>query len=131
MIRRIVALIVAVAAMATAASVAVVAAAFAFYALLRPYLGEAGAAAALCGAAAVLMGLIGLIAFGRFKRRPAPKPEAKHSLADRLAEVVRDRPVAAAGAAAAAGLLAWRNPQLASVLLRIFDPAASRGGRRS
>jgi hypothetical protein len=131
LIRRLITLLIAVAAMATAAGVVVVSASFALYALVRTYIGPAGAAAVVCASAAVLILLIALVAFRR-SRKPAPKAASltgKSALADRLADVLRERPVAAAGAAAAAGLLAWRNPQLATILLRLFDPASARGRR--
>ena len=129
MIRRIFALIVALAAMATAAGVIVVAAAYALFALVRDALGPAGAAAVVCAAAGVLILLLALVAYSQFKHKPARRaaPGAKSGLAERVAEAVRERPAAAAGVAAAAGLLAWRNPQIASLLLHLFDPAAKRG----
>ncbi len=131
MIRRIFALIVALAAMATAAGVIVVAAAYALFALVRDALGPAGAAAVVCAAAGVLILLLALVAYSQFKHKPARRaaPGAKSGLAERVAEAVRERPAAAAGVAAAAGLLAWRNPQIASLLLHLFDPAAKRGRR--
>ncbi len=117
--------------MATAAGVAVVAAAYTLFALVRDSLGPAGAAAVVCAAAAVLILLLGLIAYSQVKHR-APKrtaPTGKGTLADRLTDAVRERPAAAAGAAAVAGLLAWKNPQIASLLLRLFDPAPTKGRR--
>jgi hypothetical protein len=132
LIRRIFALIVALAAMATAAGVIVVAAAYALFALVRDSLGPSGAAAVVCAAAAVLILLLALVAYAQFRHKPAkrPAPGARSGgLAERVAEAVRERPAAAAGVAAAAGLLAWRNPQVASILLHLFDPAAKRGRR--
>jgi hypothetical protein len=131
LIRRIFALIVALTAMATAAGVIVVAAAYALFALVRDSLGPAGAAAVVCAAAAVLILLLALVAYAQFRHKPAKRaaPGAKSGLAERVAEAVRERPAAAAGVAAAAGLLAWRNPQIASILLHLFDPAAKRGRR--
>lgn len=131
MIRRIFALIIALAAMATAAGVIVVAAAYALFALVRDSLGPSGAAAVVCAAAGVLILLFALVAYSQVRHKPAkrPVPGAKSGLAERVAEAVRERPAAAAGVAAAAGLLAWRNPQIASLLLHLFDSAPKRGRR--
>lgn len=123
MIGRLVSFCIALAAAAAAASVLVVSAAFAFYALLRTYVGPAGAAACVTLAAAVVVAALAVFMFGRSKgpkAKPA-KPSAESGLVERLTAMVSDRPVVAAGAAVAAGLLAWRNPTLVSTLLRLAD----------
>ena len=49
---------------------------------------------------------------------------------ERLTSVVSERPIVAAGAAVAAGLLAWRNPTLVSLLLRVADKPPADKRRR-
>jgi hypothetical protein len=128
LIGRIVSFVVALAAASAAASVVVVSAAFAVYALLRTYLGPAGAAACVTLAAAIVLGALAAFLFSKAKG-PKVKRKAEREaegLADRLAALVSDRPVIAAGAAAAAGLLAWRNPTLVSTLLRVMETRADK-----
>ena len=120
MIARIVSYIVAIVAIATAAGVLVVSASFALYALLRLYIGPPGAAACVTLAAAVLIGLLALIFF---RKGAAPKLKAEpDSPLEKITAMVRDRPAIAAAAAAAAGLLAWRNPVVVSTVLRLLEP---------
>ncbi len=130
MIAKLVSFVVALAAMAAAAGVLVVSAAFAVYALLRTYVGPAGAAACVTLAAAILLGVLALVMFGKAKG-PQGKVKDKAAagtggLVERLTELVSDRPVVAAGAAVAAGLLAWRNPTLVSTILRVAEPRPDR-----
>lgn len=117
MIRKIVLIVVAVAAIAAAAAVAVVAAAFALYALLSQYLGPAGAAGVVAAVAALLMALGGLIAL--LMARP-PKRRETDSFAVRALDYAREKPVVAIAAAAAAGLIAMRNPKLLTTALTAF-----------
>jgi hypothetical protein len=131
-IGKLVSFVVALAAAAAAASVLVVSAAYAFYALVRTYLGPAGAAACVTLAAAVVLGALAFFMFGRVK---GPKPKARDQagpsgLVDRLTGLVSDRPVVAASAAVAAGLLAWRNPTLVSTLLRMAEARPGDSKRR-
>lgn len=98
----------AVAAMAAAAVVCVVAAAFALYALLRDYIGPAGAAAAIAVGAAILTAILAFVLFRKAQPRPL-KPE-EQNLTTRLFDLAREKPVIAAGAAVAAGLVLLRNP---------------------
>ena len=123
MIAKLVSFVVALAAMAAAASVVVVSASFAIYALLRTYIGPSGAAACVMLVAAIGLGALALVMFGKSKgpKTKTPKP-GSGGLADRLSGLVSDRPVVAAGAAVAAGLLAWRNPTLVSTLIRVLEP---------
>ena len=130
MIAKLVSFIVGVAAMAVAAGVLVVSAAFAIYALLRTYIGPSGAAACVTLIAAIVVGVLALVLFSKAK---GPKLKAKGKAADgsgglveRLTDLVSDRPVVAASAAVAAGLLAWRNPTLVSTVLRVIEPRAER-----
>lgn len=124
MIGRLVSFVVALAAAAAAAGVLVVSAAFAFYALVRTYIGPSGAAACVTVAAAIVLGGLAFFMFGRAKgpKAKVSKSEAgEGGLIDRLTGLVSDRPVVAASAAVAAGLLAWRNPTLVSTLLRMTE----------
>ena len=130
MIAKLVSFVIAGAAMAAAAGVLVVSGAFAVYALLRTYVGPSGAAACVTLAAAIILGVLALFLFSKAK---GPKLKAGGKAADgsgglveRLTDLVSDRPVVAAGAAVAAGLLAWRNPTLVSTILRVMEPRAER-----
>ena len=99
-----------------AAGVAIVVAlALALYALIEPLIGPAGAAASVAGVAALLLILTGLSAAGvlRIGRR-------EPSMAERVAEMIRDKPLSALAAAAAAGFFAMRNPQVLAELLKIL-----------
>ena len=124
MIGRLVSFVIALAAAAAAASVLVVSAAFAFYALVRTYIGPSGAAACLTLAVAVVLGGLAFFMLSRAKGPGAKAKKADDASAgwvDRFTGLVSDRPVVAAGAAVAAGLLAWRNPTLVSTLLRLTE----------
>ncbi len=124
-VNRVVAAIIAVAAMAAAAGVVVVAAAFAIYTLLRDHFGPAGAAAIISAGFAVALALSALILFSKAKGPTAPKrgaaPERSAGIPDKVIAMVTERPIVAAAAAAAAGLLAWRNPTLVATILKAVD----------
>ncbi len=124
-VNRVVAAIIAVAAMAAAAGVVVVAAAFAIYTLLRDHFGPAGAAAIISAGFAVALALSALILFSKAKGPKAPKrgaaPERSAGIPDKVIAMVTERPIVAAAAAAAAGLLAWRNPTLVATILKALD----------
>jgi hypothetical protein len=118
-IKRLQLFILAAAALATAVGIALVAAAFAVYAVMRPVVGEAGAAAVVAAVAAVVVGVAALLMrmeAGGSQHRREPEP----SLADRVFQVARERPLVAGGAALAAGLLALKNPQAAAGLVSAF-----------
>lgn len=123
MIAKLISFVAALAAMAAAAAVVVVSAAFAFYALLRIYVGPSGAAACVTLAAAIVLGVLAVVMFNKAKGPKAKvRKPGEGNLAERLTDLVSDRPVVAASAAVAAGLLAWRNPTLVSTLLRVLEP---------
>jgi hypothetical protein len=128
--RRLALALAAAACLAAAAGMVVIAAGYALFAALRDDIGPAGASAVVALAAAVvvaLMGLaLGLIARGRV--RPAPRGRVD-SLADRVGDLVRDRPIAAAGVAAAAGWILTRSPALASVVATLISERG-RGRKR-
>jgi hypothetical protein len=122
-------LVAAVAAMAAAAAVCVVAAAFALYALLRYYIGPAGAAAVIAVLAAALTGVLAYLALR--KAKPKPERREEESVSTRLIELARERPIIAAGAAAAAGLVILRNPAVISTLVTAAMASRAReAGRR-
>ena len=106
----------ALAAMAVAAAVGVIALAFALYALLRDLIGPAGAAACVAAVSALAIANAGLLA----ARGNAEKPDDSESLGltEKLLELVRDKPMASAGVALAAGLLVIRNPAVIGVIVR-------------
>ncbi len=133
MISKIVSFVVALAAMAAAAGVLVVSASFAAYALLRTYIGPSGAAACIMLAAAIVLGGLALFLMGKAKGpkiKATGRTDGKGGLVERLTGLVSDRPVVAAGAAVAAGLLAWRNPTLVSTLLRAMEAQPADRKRR-
>jgi hypothetical protein len=123
-LRKALSLIVAISAMATAAAVCVIAAAFALYALLRDQLTPAGAAAVVALLAAALAAIIALAALLKARGRPPTREE--DGLVGRLIELARERPIIAAGAAAAAGLVILRNPALLTTAI-----TAAMAGRAS
>jgi hypothetical protein len=115
--RKVVLILLAVSAAASAAAVAVVAVAFALYALWRPALGAAGAAAAVAGAAALFMAIGALVA--ALMARPTKRRE-NEGFALRAMDFAREKPVVAIAVAAAAGLVAARNPKLITTALTAF-----------
>ena len=121
MLRRLLLGLIAVAALAASASVLVVALAFALYALVQPRLGPAGAAATVAGAAALLIGLLGMtIAMVARAKRPKPKPHSMGGVAERIFEMVSEKPLMAIAAALGAGFLAIRNPTYLGSAIRSF-----------
>jgi len=116
-VKKVVLVLLAASAAASAAAVAVVAVAFALYALWQPALGAAGAAAAVAGVAALFMGVGALIA--ALAARP-PKRRESEGFAVRAMDFARERPVVAVAVAAAAGLIAARNPKMITTALTAF-----------
>lgn len=116
MIRRALLTASAIAAIGAAAAVAVVAAAFALYALLQPGLSPA-AAAAVVAAIAALVALVGGLILTR-KAHPPTKEEA--SPVSRALDIARERPVLAAAAAIATGVVALRNPKIMAAVVSAF-----------
>jgi hypothetical protein len=118
-IKRVLFAVVAVSALATAVGIVLVAGAFALFALLAPQLGEAGAAAVVAAVAAILVALAGLFAAVHAQGGPNHRHE-EATLTERLVQMAKDRPMLAAGAALAAGIIALRNPQAAVSLATAF-----------
>jgi hypothetical protein len=133
------------AAVAAAVIVSVVAAAFTVYALVVNQIGPAGASAVVAALFAALAGLVALIATRRAAPKRADEREAVAgldlrafglegldlsgtNLVDRASEMIKERPVVAAGAAVAIGLIAFRNPELVTMLARaILAPGTGSG----
>jgi len=115
-------LIAAAAALMAATGVITIAIAFAVYAAFEPMIGRAFAAAATAGVFALAIALtaltLGLMAQGRRRARAASRPDA--GLAEQIMGLVREKPFAAAGIAAAAGLMAMRNPRTIAAVLSAF-----------
>jgi hypothetical protein len=106
-------------ALAVSAGVIVVALAFALYALVKPFWGPAGASAVVAGAAALLIGILGLVLAGA-SAPPKRKPKEPQTLAERITDFIREKPVVAIVGAMAAGLMAVRNPRYLGEILRAF-----------
>jgi len=109
---------VAIAAICASVSVAVFAAAFALFALVQPYVGNAGGGAVLTGVFAVIALVIGLLAMPRRRRRRSG--DGPSGVAEDLMDLVRDKPMASAGVALAAGIMAMRNPRVITEVIRAF-----------
>lgn len=121
-------LIAAIAAMAAAAVVCVVAAAYALYALLRYYLGPAGASAVIAVGFAVLTLILAFVAFRKAKPKPTRREE--QTLTTRLIDLAREKPIIAAGAAAAAGLVLLRNPKVVTAVVTAAMAGRARDAER-
>lgn len=104
----------AAAAIAAAASMCVVSAGYALFALLEPYLGPAGAAAVVALAAALLALIGALVIFGKARRHGELKARST-GWAERLVDTAKERPLAVAALAVAAGWILVRNPALVSL----------------
>jgi hypothetical protein len=126
--RRIALALAAAGCLAAAAAVLVVALGYALFAALRGPIGAPAASACVALAAALIIAIAGFVLsraarVGRVGRRAHGGPA---NLPDALADLVRDRPVAAAALAAAVGFVLTRSPGLASLL----GVVASRRDRR-
>ena len=96
---------------------AVVAAAFAVYAVLADYLRPAGAAAIVAAIAALAAALGGVLMLGPRRRGSHPEPD---SLSAKALDFARAKPLLALGAAAALGVVAFRNPKLVTAAVTAF-----------
>ncbi len=123
-LRRVLLLVAAVAALMAATGVITIAIAFAVYAAFEPMIGRAYAAAATAGIFAALIGLAALIlvmmAEGKRRRRASATSRPDAGLMEQIMGLVREKPFAAAGIAAAAGLMAMRNPRMIGAVLGAF-----------
>jgi uncharacterized BrkB/YihY/UPF0761 family membrane protein len=123
--------LIALSALSAAAAVVVFAAALALYALLYPHVGAVGAAAGVALVFALLLVVFAFILIAMIGGAP-PTAAATQSqaLTDRLLNMATKRPIVATVAAAAAGLVAWRNPSLAAVLYKTFNARPGPGKSR-
>jgi hypothetical protein len=119
-------LVATVAALAAAVAVVVVAAAMALYAILREQLTPAGSAAVLALIAAAISAILAFVAFRQVRPRPLRRDE--ENLTTRLIDLAREKPVIAAGAAVAAGLVLLRNPGVVTSAITAFM-AGRAGGK--
>jgi len=116
----------AAAAIVAAVAVSVVAGAFALYAVLLPTVGAAGAAALVAAAFAVVAVVGALIMMRKAEggrsgdAAKAPPASDPFQLAERALEMVKERPVLTAAAAIAAGVIAFRNPALVTIVAKAF-----------
>lgn len=113
----------AAAAIAAAAAVGVFAAAFALYAVVQTYLGPAGAAAVVAAVAALIVAVAGLVAARKADQRQAPRQGSApdtFGFAEKVVEIVKDRPLLSIGAALAAGVFALKNPTLTAAVAKAF-----------
>jgi hypothetical protein len=127
-LKKALALVAAIAAMAAAAAVCVVAAAFALYALVRTYLGPAAGAAAIAVVFALLAAILAWVSFR--KVRPKYDRREDQPLSTRLIDLAREKPIIAAGAAAAAGFVLLRNPTVVASLVSAAMTGRARAERR-
>ena len=120
------------AAVIAAVIIAMVAAFFTLFALVQPQLGDAGASAVVAAMAASVAAIIALIAArglsgprmdsgrpGDGGPRSEPPP-VDPDMVGVVFNVIRERPILAAGAAIAVGVYALRNPALVTALVKGF-----------
>ena len=112
----------AAAAIAAAAAVGVFAAAFALYAVVESHLGPAGSAAVVAAVAAMIVAIAGFMAARKVDHRPEARSAAPDSFgfAEKIVEIVKDRPLLSIGAALAAGVFALKNPTLTAAVAKAF-----------
>ena len=124
MTRKILLLFAAAGAALAAAGVVVVSLAFALYALMRDAVGfsPAASSAVVAGAVALILVIVFLALAIKAAARPKEPP-----MVERLKTFVRERPIAAAGAALAAGVFAVRNPKaILPLVLTLLEPKSPR-----
>ena len=111
---------VAIAFLATSASIVAVAVSFALYALVLPYVGAAGASAVVAGVYALILAVAGVAVMPRGRNRRRAGTGTPAGVAEDLMELVRDKPIASAGVALAAAIMAMRNPRVIGEIARAF-----------
>ena len=121
-LKRVVLLACGVAALAAAAFTCVVALTFALYAGLKPFVGPAWASAGVAGACLLL---ILALALGLMiaSRPPRKKPGEDKDMLGRLVDLAREKPIVAASAILAAGLVAWKNPKITAAIVTAMTAA--------
>ena len=123
MIGRALAGVIALATLCAAVTVAVIAASLALFWALVPSLGEAGSAAIVAGLFALVVAVVLVIVVsntGKHHHQPHQEQHADFDIVGKVFEMAREKPLWAAGAAVAAGLLAIRNPALVATIVAAF-----------
>ena len=110
----------AVAALASATGVFIFALAFALFAALSPSVGPAFAAAGVAGATLILFLLVAVAALLAANPKPGRKAAPEPDITTRLFDLARDKPIIAAAALVAAGVVAVRNPKITAGLMAAF-----------
>ena len=110
----------AVAALASATGVFIFALAFALFAALEPGAGTALAAAGVAGATLIIFLLIAVAALLAANPKPKRQAAPEADMATRLFDLARDKPIIAAAALVAAGVVAVRNPKITAGLVAAF-----------
>ena len=128
--RKAVGLVVAFTAIAVAAAVCIVALAFALYASIRDLVGPAWGAAAVAGAFALIALVVAFVVTRKARPPKSVGTAQPESLAARLIDLAKDRPLVAAGAAAAVVAVMVRNPRiLAPIIAAAFASRTPHEGR--
>ena len=99
------------------------AASLALFWALVPSLGEAGSAAIVAGLFALVVAVVLVIVVsntGKHHHQPHQEQHADFDIVGKVFEMAREKPLWAAGAAVAAGLLAIRNPALVATIVAAF-----------
>lgn len=117
----------ALAVLCAAVTVAVVAAALALFWALTPSLGDTVAAAIVAGLFALIVAVAVLAVVSTSGKNKHDKHGSHHDeghadfdIVGKAIEIAREKPLWAAGAAVAAGLLAIRNPALVATIVAAF-----------
>jgi hypothetical protein len=121
-LKRVVVFACGVAALAAAAFTCVVALAFALYAALKETVGPAWASAGVAGACLLL---ILALALGLMlaARPPRKKPGEDKDMLGRMIDLAQQKPIVAASAILAAGLMAWKNPKITAAVVAAMTAA--------
>lgn len=113
------------AALAGAAMLVVFASGFALFALLEPLLGGAGGAAVVALAGALMIALFALYFQLRARRREREAAIAQAAMLDALplglGQLTREHPILATALTAFSGVLAARNPALATAFMQLLN----------
>ena len=93
---------------------------YAVYALAEAHLGPAGGAAVVAGMFALLAVIIAALATRKAIPKPARAGQASASLADKVIDLAKDKPLIALAAAAAVGVVLFRNPVVVGAIVSAF-----------
>ncbi|MEI6440116.1 MAG: hypothetical protein WCO83_07915 [Alphaproteobacteria bacterium] len=121
----------AVSALASASGVFIFALAFALFAALAPGVGPALAAAGVAGATLIVFLIVALVAVLTAKPGARRKTFAEPDMTTKLLALARDKPIIAAAALVAAGVIAVRNPKIMAGLVATFMAAKPPGSGKA